>query len=142
MSCNPNITWDIIQANHKKPWDWYYISRHPTITWDIIQQNPGKPWNWNAISYNPTITWDIIQANPEKPWYWDGISRHPNITLELIEANLNKINFQNLSENKFTFIRKKYQRKQLKLVLFVLRDFLPQHVQNKIAMEYLYQKIK
>jgi len=43
-----------------------------------------------------------------------------------------------LSNNKFTFIRKKYQQKQCKLVLFTLRNFLPQQLQKTIAMEYLY----
>jgi len=28
---NPNITWDIVQANPDKPWDWYYLS-NLTIT--------------------------------------------------------------------------------------------------------------
>ncbi|NDC83981.1 hypothetical protein EB093_10060 [bacterium] len=29
ISQNPNITWDIIQANLDKPLDWYGISRNP-----------------------------------------------------------------------------------------------------------------
>ena len=83
MSINPNITWDIIQANPKKSWDWYEISRHPNITWDIIINDlnkpsylkfiyPSKPWDWDGISKNPSITWDIIQANPDRTWskYW------------------------------------------------------------------------
>ena len=116
--------------------------KHKNPLWYLVLKYPEKPWNWHGISWNPTITMDIISANPLKPWDWDAVSQNQNITLEFIEANLDKINFTNLSENKFTFIRKKYQQKQCKLVLFTLRNFLPQHVQNKIAMEYLYQKIK
>ena len=39
------------------------LSEHQNITWEIIQNNPDKSWNWNAISQNPNITWDIIQNN-------------------------------------------------------------------------------
>jgi len=143
ISKSPTITCDIIQANPEKPWNWYAISRNPNITWDFIQANPEKPWDWNEISRHPNITWDIILSNLEKPWVWAYILLNPNITVELIEAYLNKINyFPLLSDNKLTFIRKKYQQKQCKLVLFTLRDFLPQQLQKTIAMEYLYQKIK
>ena len=49
ISCNPNITMDIIKDNPDKPWDWYYISYNPNITMDIIKDNPDKPWNWYWI---------------------------------------------------------------------------------------------
>ena len=90
ISMNPNITLDIIQANPDNPWDWSCISMNPTITWEIIQGNPDKPWVWWSISKNPSITWDIIQANPDKPWDWWGISANPNITLEIIQTNPDK----------------------------------------------------
>ena len=41
---------------------------NPNITWEIIQNNPDKNWNWKWISKNPNITWDIIQNNPDKDW--------------------------------------------------------------------------
>ncbi len=49
---NPNITFDIIQDNPDKPWDWLGISRNPNITWKIIQDNPDKNWSWYNISRN------------------------------------------------------------------------------------------
>ena len=90
MSMNPNITWDIIQANITKPWDWYSLSSHPNITWDIIQANLNKNilWDWSQISINPNITWDIFKNNRDFPWYWPNLSRNPNITWEIIESNL------------------------------------------------------
>ena len=90
ISCNPNITWDLIYANPDKPWNWYKISSNPKITWDIINTNPDKPWDWVKISFNPNITWDIICANPDKPWEWFGISCNPNITWDIICANPDK----------------------------------------------------
>ena len=74
LSCNPNITWEIIQDNPDKPWDWMWVSCNPNITWKIIRDNPDKPWNWYMISENPNITWDIVQDNPDKPWDWEEIS--------------------------------------------------------------------
>ena len=90
MACNPNITWEIIQANLDKPWDWNWISDNPNITWEIIQQNPDKPWDWSMISQNPNITWEIIQQNPDKSWNWDWMACNPNITWEFIQANPDK----------------------------------------------------
>ena len=45
----------------------------------------------------------LLKKYPEKPWDWRNISQNPNITIEFIEKNINKINFQRLSQNKFTF---------------------------------------
>jgi len=90
ISRNPNITWDIIQNNPDKDWDWQFISRNPNITWDIIQNNPDKDWDWTSISEHPNITWEIIQNNPDKDWDWNSISEHPNITWEIIQNNPDK----------------------------------------------------
>jgi hypothetical protein len=43
----------------------YYLSIY--VSWEIIESNPDKPWDWRYISYNPNITWKIIEANPDKP---------------------------------------------------------------------------
>ena len=74
ISENPNITWNIIQNNPDKPWNWNYISINPNITLEIIQQNPNKPWKWHLLSNNPNITLEMIQANLDKPWDWYDIS--------------------------------------------------------------------
>jgi hypothetical protein len=50
------------------PEHYEYIGANPNITWDIVQANPDKPWDYKALSLNPNITWDIIKANPDKPW--------------------------------------------------------------------------
>ena len=103
ISCNPNITWDIIQNNPDKPWVWDGISSNPNITWDIIQNNPDKPWNWYAISNKPNITWDIIRNNPDKPWNWNNLTYN--------KFSKEKEDFiQNKLRNKF---RKKFMGKGL-----------------------------
>ena len=53
MSGNPHITWEIVQQNLDKPWDWYYLSKHPNVTFDIINQNSYLPWDWLGLSHNP-----------------------------------------------------------------------------------------
>ena len=55
LSYNPNITWDIVQQNPDKPWNWAYLSRNPNITWDIVQQNLDKRWDWSFLSLNPSF---------------------------------------------------------------------------------------
>ena len=63
---------------------WHCLSRYSNVTWDIVQANPDKPWNWWGLSLNPSITWDIVQANPDKPWIWWGLSENPNITWDIV----------------------------------------------------------
>ena len=41
LSCNPNITWEIIEANMDKPWNWDCLSMNPSITWEICGSKPG-----------------------------------------------------------------------------------------------------
>jgi hypothetical protein len=74
LSRNPNITWEIVQANPDKPWDFVWLSANPNITWEIVQSNPDKPWNYDALSTNLNITWEIVQSNPNKPWNYHYLS--------------------------------------------------------------------
>jgi len=163
ISRNPNITWDIIQANPTKPWNWRCISMNPNITGISMNPNITGTWDnikayndmgWDEITWNLTISQEFpdewINNDPvvtklrklRKLRKWYAISENPNITLKFIEANSDKIRFRNLSKNKFTFVRKKNQQKQFKLVLFTLQNFLPQQLQRTIVMDYFYQEIK
>ena len=92
ISCNPNISMDIIEKYPDNPWDWNSISYNPNITMDIIEKYPDKPWNWNAISCNPNITMSFIEKNLDKRWNWYWISRNPfNYEKELfIEKRMRK----------------------------------------------------
>ena len=38
---------------HPDKLNWEWISCNPNITMDIIQKTPYKSWNWNGISRNP-----------------------------------------------------------------------------------------
>ena len=44
--------WKFICDNEGKDLDWVDLSKNPNITWDIIQNNPDKEWNWMMISLN------------------------------------------------------------------------------------------
>ena len=52
--------------NHDLVNNFTYVSKY--ATWEIIQANPDKNWNYYGLSFNPNITWDIVQANPDKNW--------------------------------------------------------------------------
>ena len=90
LSCNPNITWDIVIENIEKPWNWYRISMNPNITWEIVRGNSELPWDWHGVSVNPNITWEIIRDNSDIPWVWHELSKHPNITWDIIRDNPEK----------------------------------------------------
>ena len=49
---------------------------NPNITWEIVQANPDMPWNWRGLSANPNITPGIVQANLHKDWDWCKLSNN------------------------------------------------------------------
>ena len=42
---------------------YYFLRKH--VTWDIVQANPDKWWDYEWLSANPNITWKIVQDNQE-----------------------------------------------------------------------------
>ena len=83
----------------------------------LLEKYPKKPWNWGWIYRNPNITMEFIEKHPEKPLDWYYISWSPNITMELIEKYIEKINFNIMSENKFTFENTRIKKKEGYLLL-------------------------
>jgi hypothetical protein len=49
----------------------------------------------------------LIKKYSNKPLNWGRISANPNISLEIIEKYIDKIDFSELSNNKFTYHNKK-----------------------------------
>ena len=35
-----------------KQWNYEDLSRNPNITWEIVQANPDKPWDYDNLSIN------------------------------------------------------------------------------------------
>ena len=50
MSENPEIIREPGRGLSDNHWGWIHLSCNPNISFDIIQENPDKPWNWNSIS--------------------------------------------------------------------------------------------
>jgi len=84
---NPNITWEIVQANLDKDWNYIFLSKNPNITWDIVQANPQIKWDYFGLSQNPNITWEIVRDNIDKDWNYILLSKNPNITWDIVRAN-------------------------------------------------------
>ena len=119
-----NILTYLLEKYPEKPWDhWFYISMNPNLTMEFIEKHPEKPWSWHWISQNPNITMEMIEKHPEKSWDWEDISRNPNITMEMIEKYKDKINFQKLSRNKFTFENTRMNKKEGYMLLEKERSF-------------------
>ena len=112
ISNNPNITMEIIKKFPDKPWGWAGISENPNITMEIIEKYPNKPWDWEFISLNRNITMEMIEKYPNKSWNWRWISENPNITIEMIEKYIDKIYFEHLSSNIFTYETKRTKKKE------------------------------
>ena len=91
LSLNPNITWEIVQANQDKDWSYYNLSRHPNITWDIVYANPDKPWAYDELSCNPNINWKIMEKWSDREWDYNEASSNP------------------MTKSKLDFIKKKFE---------------------------------
>ena len=65
----------------------------------------------------------LLEKYPEKPWDWYRISYNRNITMEFIEKNINKIKFNRLSQNKFTFENTRIKKKEGYMLLEKERSF-------------------
>ena len=89
----------------------------------MIEKHPEKPWDWRSISDNPNLTMEIIEKHPEKPWDWKYISLNPNLTFKFIENNIDRIDFNRLSRNKFTFQNKQINKRESYLLLEQGRTF-------------------
>lgn len=117
ISCNPNLTIDIINKYPKCQWYWIDISSNLGITFNDIKNNPHYPWRWPAILQRIDVTWRDMQNHPnfesesesiygncgnsnitwfnmcERPdnyWNWLSVSSNANITPEIIKDNPDK----------------------------------------------------
>ncbi len=64
-----------------------YPRQNPFITWDIVQANPDRPWNYTTLSRNPNITWEIVESNRDVPY---GGSPVPN-NIRISQNNVFKL---------------------------------------------------
>ena len=98
----------------EKKWEEYY--------WNFLMKYVDRlEWHW--ISCNPNTTIGMIEKYPNKPWDWNWISYNPNITMEMIEKHIDKIDFEYLSKNKFTFENTRINKKEGYLLLEKERSF-------------------
>ena len=54
----------LLESN--KPWDWKTLSCNPNLTWDIVHANPDKDWDWRGLSYIQRYM-DMVDYS-DKPW--------------------------------------------------------------------------
>jgi hypothetical protein len=46
----------LLELYPDKKWDYSMLSCNPNITWEIVQNNPKIPWDYTWLSQNPNIT--------------------------------------------------------------------------------------
>ena len=59
----------------------------------------------------------LLDKYPDKPWKWSAISENPNITMDFIEKYPDKIDFNGMSYNKFTYQNKLNRQKEAYMLL-------------------------
>ena len=84
------------ESDRTAAWElhWERLSCNPNLTWEYIEDNLDKSWNWNKLTINLTInakiTKDIIQSNSDKPWDWEYLSTKSDKNIKNISASSNK----------------------------------------------------
>jgi hypothetical protein len=81
LSVNHKLSWNFIEDNINKPWNWDGISTFPCINIDIVKNNLDKNWNWCSLSQNSSIKIEDIKNNPKLPWKLNSVCSNPNLTI-------------------------------------------------------------
>lgn len=116
ITCNPNITFDIVEKYSDIPWSYTWLSLNPNLTMDYVKRHPDKRWDWASLFGNKSIAFsdimeniphDIysgcistlirnmpIDENTEKymkdPLCWICLSENPNLTMDYVEKHSDK----------------------------------------------------
>lgn len=99
LSCNPNITLEIILKNLDKNWSWKYFSYNPNFKLEYILRFPILNWDWEYISEN-LLTPFFLNKHPHFPYCKNSIQMnaaftfqdiidHPKITPNMCYISLN-----------------------------------------------------
>jgi hypothetical protein len=98
IAWNENITKNLTA-------EWFYVSKHKLITWQIVQAFPRNPWNYLGLMQNSNILPEFIKANQDlfapRKWNLAAVSRNPNLTAQFVCENAWPWNFFEISKNKF-----------------------------------------
>ena len=50
---------DFMNSHPEYPWDWFGLSCNSNLTTEVINSHPEKPWDWTGISVNSfELLWD------------------------------------------------------------------------------------
>ena len=74
-----------------------------------------------------------IETYPDELWVWVYISSEPNITIDFIEKYSDKIEFEHLSTNKFTYENKRLKKKESYWLLEEIQAF--NKTENLVILE-------
>jgi hypothetical protein len=86
-----------ILDNPDKSWDYNLLSCNPNITWDIVRDNPDKHWCYDCLSGNKMIkAKDKFITSYLQKWF-----SQSNLKRELIEKLWHPNNLERMQYNGF-----------------------------------------
>ena len=111
LTCNSNITPDMILSSRHLPWPFYLIYMNPNIeladcrsnnasSIEMLSANMGItlqeictradwPWDWRRVSARADVNIDYVKRFPNCAWNWLELSMNAGITIHDIVANPN-----------------------------------------------------
>lgn len=119
---------DYMIKNKTLPWSWDYLSRIINLDFDFVVETQDRPWIWILLSHRHDLTKDLLIKTRTRPWNygttfitnilltldeseimnfleyevdWSILSREYNFTLDIVKQYHHKIQFQELSDNKY-----------------------------------------
>jgi len=144
LSCNPNITLEIIKNNLHLPWSWSGISRNPNLTIEMTNTRPLEQWSWEYVSGNSNITMKNINDNLHLPWNWTSMSTNPNLTVEMIiEHSLEQWSWAQISKNENITLETIYKHPELSWSWPIMRHgvILKKNLSNRNTKVFEISKI-
>lgn len=80
LSCNKNLTLDIIEKYIDKNWNWGSISRNNILTLEFIEKHIDifKPVHWEGMSSNKNLTFEFVKTHLDKPWDYGVLFKQHN----------------------------------------------------------------
>ena len=161
LSQNESIQIEWITFFPNAEWKWWdYISCNKGITDEFLEKFPNKPWNLKKLCRNSGISisclekwyklknvkYEIVRYQypysnpsmyeiPEKDDRWiSKMCQHPNITFGFMERYFDKLDWKKISENKFTWLNKFFQKRKHRYLKSILNEIsnIPYEIQKKI----------
>lgn len=112
LSCNTNVTENVVDQYPSLPWDYEFLTRNPRISFEYIKKHKDKAWDIVFLSEHKGR--DFQETVQDFQWHWAIVSRNTNLTLQFVLDHLDlPWRWEFLSVNCGIFLQDMLKHKEL-----------------------------